>query len=84
MNSKQKGTLQAIFCDPIKASIKWADVESLFRALGADLQEGRGSGIRVELNGVHWRFHRPHPGNTCGKGRIEDVRSFLRNAGVEP
>lgn len=51
-------------------------------ALGAELTEGRGSGIRVELNGVHQRFHRPHRENIAGRGRIKDVRQFLTNAGV--
>ena len=82
MNKKQRRVLQSIFCDPIQAATRWTDVESLFRALGAVLTEGRGSGIRVELNGVHWRFHRPHPENIAGKGRIKDVRTFLMNAGV--
>lgn len=82
MNKKQTKVLQSIFCDPIQVNIKWLDVENLFGALGAELTEGRGSGIRVELNGVHWRFHRPHPENIAGRGRIRDVRSFLMNAGV--
>lgn len=84
MNSRQKAVLRAVLSDPVRTSIRWADVESLLRALGADLQRGKGSGVRVELNGVRWRFHRPHPGKTCGRGRIEDVRTFLRAAGVEP
>lgn len=83
VNNKQKRTLRAIFDDPTKANIRWSDVESLFLALGAELHEGKGSGIRVELNGVRWRFYRPHPQDTAGKGRIEDVRTFLKNAGVE-
>ena len=82
MNKKQRRVLQSIFFDPIQATIKWEDVESLFRALGAVLTEGGGSGIRVELNGVRWRFDRPHPENIAGRGRIKNVRTFLTTAGV--
>jgi hypothetical protein len=82
VNSRQRKTLQAIFCDPIPSNIKWSDVGSLLRALGAEIREGKGSRIPVNLNEVHYVFHRPHPENVAGKARIETVRAFLTNAGV--
>ncbi len=81
MNSKQRKVLQAIFQNPIQPNIKWSDIESLLVALGAKLSEGR-AGLRVSLNGVRWGFHRPHPENIAGRGRVRDVRTFLENAGV--
>lgn len=46
--------------------------------------EGRGSRVRVELNGVVAVFHRPHPEKEASKGRVKAAREFLEKAGVEP
>ena len=61
MNSKNRKTLETVFADPVRASIKWADIESLFSACGGVLEEARGSRVIVEINGVVAHFHRPHP-----------------------
>jgi hypothetical protein len=82
MNSKNTYTLEQIFADPIRAGLPWADIESLFVALGAEITEGAGSRIRVKLNNVRAVFHRPHPQNTVDKGALRSVRRFLTNAGV--
>jgi hypothetical protein len=84
MNSKQRRTLTAIFADPVNKSISWDAVESLFTACGADISEGRGSRVRVELNGIMAVFHRPHPQPFTDKGAVKSVRRFLENAGVKP
>ncbi|WP_075884020.1 type II toxin-antitoxin system HicA family toxin [Candidatus Protochlamydia sp. W-9] len=84
MNKKYQTTLQAIFAKPVQASVKWKDVESLFAALGADTQEGKGSRIRILLNGQEAVFHRPHPQKETDKGALISVRRFLENAGVKP
>ena len=83
MNSKQKTILALIYEDPVRADIPWNDIESLFRALGADLSEGNGSRLRVSLNGERAVFHRPHPSPVTDKGSVRSVRRFLRNAGIE-
>ena len=83
MNSKQKTTLNLIYEDPVRADIPWNDIESLFRALGADLSEGNGSRLRVSLNGERAVFHRPHPSPVTDKGSVRSVHRFLRNAGIE-
>lgn len=84
MNSKHRKTLQAIFADPVNASIHWDDIESLFAACGGKIKEGRGSRVRVNLKGVLATFHRPHPQPTTDKGAVKSVREFLENAGVKP
>jgi HicA toxin of bacterial toxin-antitoxin, len=84
VNARHRATLAAIFSDPIRASISWKDVEALFLALGAMLSEGRGSRIRVELNGAEAVFHRPHPQKETDRGAVKSVRRFLLEAGVEP
>ncbi len=83
MTKKQRGTLEAIFADPVRANVAWHDVESLLVALGAELSEGRGSRLRVALGGVRHVFHRPHPANQAGKPTVRDLRRFLIEAGIQ-
>ncbi len=84
MIGKHRKTLEAIFADPIRANVPWSDVESLFIAAGAEVSEGRGSRVRVSLNGVDAVFHRPHPRKETDKGALKSVRRFLKEAGVTP
>jgi len=83
MNSKHKKTYEEIYTDPVKANIPWSDIEALFAALGANISEGNGSRMRVELNGERAVFHRPHPESTTDKGAVKSVRRFLENAKVQ-
>ena len=39
MQRKHLKTLNIIFTKPISANIKWADIEALFIALGAEVNE---------------------------------------------
>ena len=82
MNAKQKKTLQDIFHNPVKSSILWSDVESLFRAYGAHIEEGSGSRVCIMLNDIVAVFHRPHPHKETDKGVVKSARRFLINAGV--
>ena len=84
MNKKQYRTLQAIFKDPVQSNVVWKDVEKLFEHLGAQIKEGSGSRLAVELNGVRAYFHRPHPNKETDKGALLSARRFLENAGVKP
>ena len=82
MNTKQKRILKDIFQNPIKSSVLWSDIESLFRACGAYIEEGSGSRVCIMLNNVAAVFHRPHPQKETDKGALKSVRNFLKNAGV--
>ena len=84
MQPKHRQTLEAIFAQPIRANIPWKDVETMLVALGAELSEGRGSRVRIALNGVRAVFHRPHPRKETDKGAIASMRRFLIEAGVKP
>ena len=84
MKSKHRKTLQAIFEDPVRSNIPWTDIESLLVACGASISEGRGSRVRIALNGVRAVFHRPHPQKETNKGAVVSMRRFLTEAGVEP
>ena len=79
--AKHERTLAAIFSEPIRANIRWADIESLFLHLGAIVTEGSGSRVQVELGGVDSTFHRPHPGKEVTKPGVRSVRKFLTDAG---
>jgi len=80
--SKRGSTLRDIFEDPVRSDVAWGDIESLLRALGAETTEGRGSRVRIALNGVRAVFHRPHPEPATDQGALKSVRRFLRAAGV--
>jgi len=82
--AKHRKTLQAVFADPIRANVKWIAIEQLLRALGAQLSEGRGSRVRIRLNGARAVFHRPHPEPDTDKGALKSMRRFLTEAGIQP
>jgi hypothetical protein len=83
MNTKQRRTLEAIFRRPVPASLPWDDIERLFVALGAEIEQREGSRIVVALNDASAVFHVPHPKRIAAQGRIMDVRKFLERAGVQ-
>jgi hypothetical protein len=82
MNKKQRKTLELIFKNPVQANLPRKDVEALFKGFEANISEGNGSRVRIELNGVKAVFHRPHPQKEIDKGALVSVRKFLINAGI--
>lgn len=83
MNTKHRKTLAAIFSRPTSASIVFADIEALIKALGGSISEREGSRVRIELNGEQWRCHRPHPGKEAKRYQVEEARELLERAGVK-
>ncbi|MBK1880723.1 type II toxin-antitoxin system HicA family toxin [Pelagicoccus mobilis] len=81
MNRKQRLTLEKVRERPERSDIPWKDIESMLAALGAEITEGRGSRVRVYLNGVRAVFHRPHPQKETDKGAVKSVRRFLEATG---
>lgn len=84
MNKRHKRTLDAIFAQPISGNIKWRDVESLLKNLGAVLTERAGSRVSVSLKNKIIVFHRPHPSPNMDKGAIRDLRRFLQSVRITP
>lgn len=84
MRKKHADTLNAIFHNPVLSSVRWKDIEILFVSLGARVDEGRGSRVRIFLNDRVAVFHRPHPQKETDKGALMSVRRFLEEAGVKP
>ncbi len=84
MNKKHRKTLESIFKKPVQSNVRWDDIEALFESLGAEISEGRGSRVRIALNGIRAVFHRPHPKRETDKGALKSTQRFLENAGIKP
>jgi hypothetical protein len=84
VNGKQRKTLSAIFENPVRSNVVWADIESMLVAAGAHITEGQGSRVRIALNDVRAVFHRPHPEKETDKGALKSMRRFLTQAGITP
>lgn len=84
MNARRRKTLSAIFAKPTLASIVFADIEALIKALGGSVSEREGSRVKIELAGLQWRCHRPHPGKEAKRYQVEEARELLERAGVNP
>lgn len=84
MNTKQQQILRRVFDRPTPGNIRWEDIVSLFKALGASIDYRGGSAIVVELRGETDYFHSPHPEKMTPKPKVRAVRDFLERAGVMP
>ncbi|WP_435631352.1 type II toxin-antitoxin system HicA family toxin [Carnimonas bestiolae] len=84
LKKKHVRTLRAIFSRPVSGSIPWSDIESLFSAMGAHIEEREGSRIAVELFEEARVFHRPHPTPDTDKGAVASIRKWFESHGVTP
>lgn len=84
LRKRSAATLVLIYRHPVCGSIKWSDMETLFRELGAVLEAREGSRIGVSLFGVVRVFHRPHPSPDTDKGAVVSIRRWLEENGVRP
>jgi len=84
MKRKHQKTLEQIYKRPTSGTISWSDIESLFKALGADVSERAGSRVAVVLFGEVRVFHRPHPSPDTDKGAVASIRKWLENYEVTP
>ena len=84
MNAKHRKTLSLVFENPVRSDVNWADIEALLLHAGAEISEGKGSRVRISLNGIRAVFHRPHPKRETDRGALKSIRRFLEGAGVKP
>jgi hypothetical protein len=84
MNSKQRGTLAAIFARPVPRTLIWSDIEALLLALDCQIFEGNGSRVRFKHGDHRADFHRPHPGKEAKPYQVRAVREFLAALEVKP
>lgn len=84
MKRKHRKTVELLFLHPPCANVKWADIEGLFKELGAEITEREGSRVGVRLFGERRVFHRPHPSFDTDKGAVASIRKWLEENGVRP
>jgi hypothetical protein len=84
LGSRHRKTLEAVFERPTRPDIQFEAILNLLRALGGEISQGRGSRVRVYLNGLPAVFHAPHPARVANKGTVESVRAYLEGAGATP
>lgn len=84
MNTKHRKTLIAIFARPTSATIPFADIEALIKALGGSVLEREGSRVKMVLKGEQWRCHRPHQGREAKRYQVEEARELLERVGELP
>lgn len=82
--ARHQETLELIFENPVRSDVNWADIIAMLKHMGAEITEGKGSRVRIALNGIRAVFHRPHPGKETDKGALKSMRRFLVEAGVKP
>jgi hypothetical protein len=82
MKKKHQRTLRLIYAHPTSGSIRWSDIEELFRELGAEISEREGSRVAVVLFDEVQVYHRPHPSPDTDKGAVASVRKWLKSHGV--
>ena len=82
MNRTHRKTLAAIFADPVPGNIEWRRIEALFKNVGCEIIEGRGSRITIVHESRKAAFHRPHPGKDALRYQILAARDFLKLIGV--
>jgi len=84
MKRKHQKTLEQIYKRPVSGTIRWSDIEALFRALGAEVSEREGSRVAVVLFGEVRVFHRPHPSPNTDKGAVASIRKWFEYYEVKP
>lgn len=82
MNHRHRKVLAQIFAHPISNNIDFKEVESVFRELGADIENKHGNRIGVALNGHSVAFS--HAQHSLHKDEVVQIRKFLEGAGVTP
>lgn len=74
MKRKHQKILETIFAHPISGNLKWMDVVSMLKALGAEVDESReGSRVGIVLHGNAVIQHKPHPSPNMDKCAIASL-----------
>ena len=84
MRTKHERTLKSIFARPTPANIRWADIESLLRAMGVETEERAGSRVGLTWGDQAIVIHKPHPQPELPKGTVRTLAQFLNAIGVTP
>ena len=77
MRKRHQRTLERILARPTRSGIRWADIESLLRALGVELYERAGSRVHLVKGKESIVVHRPHPRPETSRETVRDIVAFL-------
>lgn len=84
MSKKHDRALAAIFAQPVRANIAWADVVALVEHLGGTVRSVGGGSSRIFLlNGVRAVFDEPHPRKEVPQPMVRRLRNFFDEAGID-
>ena len=84
MNGSQAKALKAVFAEPTRANVKWAEIETLLVGVGCEIIEGAGSRVRFAFKTEVETFHRPHPAKEAKRYQVRAARDFLTRIGITP
>lgn len=87
LKGRHQKTLEQIFSTPVSGTVRYDDVESMLRYLGAELStKGKTSGSRICFTIMETKviLHKPHPGNELDKGAVKQLRLILEKLGIVP
>ncbi len=85
LSNRHRRTLERVFARPTPADIRWAELESLLRALGVEIRQGAGSRMQLRMGRRRMlTVHRPHGASELKRETIRDVADFLHSSGVVP
>jgi hypothetical protein len=82
VNHKHRTILHQLFAHPEPTNLSPADVNTLLKELGAEIEERHGARFAVTLNGHSAVFH--HASHAVDKPEVRQLRKFLEAAGVDP
>ena len=82
MNHKHRKVLHALFAHPVSSNISPKQVESVFKELGAEIEERHNSKFAVTLGGHTVNFSHAH--HELPKTEVQQIRKFIENCGVDP
>jgi hypothetical protein len=78
MSAKEKLAERLAACP---SDFTWQECTTLLRSLGCRMLQGKGSRVRFVFSATDGNItcyiHKPHPGNTLDRGRIEDLKIFV-------
>lgn len=66
---------------PTPPDIRWAEIESLLRAIDVDLYERAGSRVQLVKGSDSIVVHRPHPQPEVSRDTIRDIARFIEQVG---
>ena len=66
---------------PTPVDIRWADIESLLKALGVSLIERAGSRVQLRKGSHAVVVHRPHPRPEASRHTVRDIAKFIDQVG---